>query len=179
MALSDTALRRLRAREKAFQIADGGGLFIEVMPGGKKVWRLRYWLRGTQEKVTIGSYPAISLTEARGLREKFKGMVEHGVSPMQAKRAKKRARSLPDKLEEFAKVWLANVVEKTNSQPRTIRRALEKDILPDLGSKRLDEITTADVLTVTERIKARGSDQMTLVTRIRRTLSANCRAAYL
>ena len=58
MALSDTGLRKLRPRKKAYQRADGGGLFIEVMPGGKKVWRLRYRLRSKQEKVTLGSYRA-------------------------------------------------------------------------------------------------------------------------
>ncbi|WP_223163452.1 Arm DNA-binding domain-containing protein [Methylococcus geothermalis] len=45
---------------KAYQSADGGGLFVEVMPGGAKVWRFRYRLGGRgskQEKVTLGNYP--------------------------------------------------------------------------------------------------------------------------
>ena len=50
MALSDTKLKSLKPRQKAFSISDGGGLFIEVMPGGKKVWRLRYRLNDIQEQ---------------------------------------------------------------------------------------------------------------------------------
>ena len=48
MALSDTKLRNLKAGERAFSESDGGGLFVEVMPGGAKVWRMRY-RRGTKQ----------------------------------------------------------------------------------------------------------------------------------
>ena len=58
MAISEVKLRNLKPKEKAYQEADGGGLFIEVLPGGGKVWRLRYRLFGKQEKVSLGEYPA-------------------------------------------------------------------------------------------------------------------------
>ncbi len=58
MALTDSTLRNLRPREKPYSRSDGRGLHIEVMPGGKRVWRLRYRLAGKQEKVTLGEYPA-------------------------------------------------------------------------------------------------------------------------
>jgi hypothetical protein len=48
------------------------------MPGGKKVWRLRYWLNGKQEKITLGGYPVISLVEARKRREEAKAAVHKG-----------------------------------------------------------------------------------------------------
>jgi hypothetical protein len=54
MALSDTKLRNLKTKDRPYQLADGRGLFIEVNPGGKKTWRLRYRLNGRQEKVTLG-----------------------------------------------------------------------------------------------------------------------------
>jgi len=42
MALNDTKLQRLQAKARAYQVADGGGLYIEVHPSGKKVWRMQY-----------------------------------------------------------------------------------------------------------------------------------------
>jgi hypothetical protein len=42
MALNDTKLQRLQAKGRAYQVADGGGLYIEVHPSGKKVWRMQY-----------------------------------------------------------------------------------------------------------------------------------------
>lgn len=56
MALSDTRLRNLKPVDKAYQEADEGGLFVEVMPGGAKVWRMRYRIGGRgakQEKITL------------------------------------------------------------------------------------------------------------------------------
>src|SRR6478752_5202538 len=93
MPLTDTKLRALKSRERAFQLADGGGLFVEVMPGGKRVWRLRYRLNSRQEKVTLGEYPSYSLGAARKWREECRAQIGRGESPMAAKReAKETAR---------------------------------------------------------------------------------------
>ncbi len=54
MALTDTAIRALKPAAKPYQRADGGGLVVEVMPGGAKVWRLRYRREGKGEKMTLG-----------------------------------------------------------------------------------------------------------------------------
>jgi integrase len=165
MALSDTKLKNLKAKGKPYQLADGRGLFIEVMPGGKKTWRLRYRLQGRQEKVTLGEYPAWSLSEARQWCENCRGLVAKGVSPMQAKRDKKAAQKTPDFVKPFADQWMAEVIERTNRQPRNIRRVLDKDVFPAIGKKRLGDVTVTDILEITDRIKARGSDQVALLTR--------------
>ena len=165
MPLSDTKLRSLKPRAAPYQIADGGGLFVEVMPGGKKVWRLRYRLAGKQEKLTIGEYPAIPLGEARQRRENSKAMIEHGESPMRAKADAKRQARTPGTVEEFGRLWLDEVVAKSTKNPHNVRRALVKDVFSSMGRKRLEEITQADVLAMTDKIKARGSDQMALQTR--------------
>jgi hypothetical protein len=68
MALSDTKLQRLQATARAYQVADGGGLYVEVQPTGKKVWRMQYRLGGRgskKERVTLGEYPAHTLAQAR------------------------------------------------------------------------------------------------------------------
>jgi integrase len=165
MALTDTKLRNLKPKQKAFSISDGNGLHIEVMPGGKKVWRLRYRINGRQEKVSLGEYPSFSLLDARGWREECRKMVAKGDSPMRAKRLEKAAQKEPDEMKAFASIWMQEVVEKTTKNPRNIRRVLDKDVIPALGNKRLSEVTVSDVLAITDRIKARGSDQVALLTR--------------
>ena len=169
MALTDTALRALKARGKPYQVADGGGLVIEVMPGGAKVWRLRYRLAGKPEKLTIGKYPAVSLAKARLRREEARVMLAEGRSPAGAAQAAKRALRDPgpggNTLAEFARYWLAEVAEKANKNPRNVRRYVETDIVPGLGGKRLEDVTPADVLTLCDRIKKRGADQSALQVR--------------
>jgi integrase len=165
MALSDTKLKSLKPRQKAFSISDGGGLFIEVMPGGKKVWRLRYRLNDIQEKVSLGEYPYHTLTDARQWREECRQMVAKGASPMKAKRKARASKKEPDEVKAFAHIWMQEVVEKTTKNPRNIRRVLDKDIIPAIGNKRLSEVAVSDVLAITDRVKARGSDQVALLTR--------------
>lgn len=200
MALTDTKLRNLKAGEKAYQEADEGGLFMEVMPGGAKVWRLRYRIGGRgskQEKVSLGEYPTYSLAEARTWRDDCKVLVGRGLSPMALKRgdpipegakpevkeiaqaflqnwcwravekakAKEAEALAGDTVESFARHWYAEIAEPANSNPRNIKRVLEKDVYPAIGGKQIADVTVSDVLAITDRIKARGADQMALQAR--------------
>jgi hypothetical protein len=40
--LSDVAVNIVAPKDKPFRLADGGGLYLEVMPNGSKYWRLKY-----------------------------------------------------------------------------------------------------------------------------------------
>ena len=86
MALSDTRIRGLKPKAQRYEVADAGGLFVEVQPSGAKVWRYRYRLNGRREKVTIGRYPAIPIADqvmggkvvtrgARSLHAEYQSMV--------------------------------------------------------------------------------------------------------
>jgi len=200
MALTDTKLRNLKPAEKSYQKADEGGLFVEVMPGGAKVWRIRYRVGGRgakQEKITLGDYPTYSLAEARSWRDDCKALAGRGLSPMGLKRgdpipgdatpavrelaqafirnwcvkaiekakAKEAEAKAADTVEAFAWRWFAEIAEPANSNPRNIKRILEKDVIPALGSKQIADVTVTDVLAVTDKIKNRGADQMALQTR--------------
>lgn len=165
MALSDTKLRSLTAKNRTWQVADGNGLFIEILPSGRKVWRLRYRFQGKQEKATLGEYPAFSLAEARLWREKCRSLIAHGVSPAQKKQEEKAKQKEPTTVEAFSKRWLTNIIEKTTRQPRNVVRVINKDIIPVIGRIQLEELTTAHVQAVIDRIKLRGSDHVALLTR--------------
>ena len=200
MALSDTKLRNLKPADKSYQEADEGGLFVEVMPGGAKVWRLRYRVGGRgakQEKITLGEYPVYSLAEARTWRDDCKALAGRGLSPMGLRRGdaipedvapavkelaqafirewclktrekariKEEAAKEADTVEAFARRWFAEIAEPANSNPRNILRALEKDVIPAIGSKQVADVTVTDILAITDKIKNRGADQMALQTR--------------
>ncbi|MDH3672695.1 MAG: tyrosine-type recombinase/integrase [Gammaproteobacteria bacterium] len=165
MALTDIQLRKSRPRTKPYELTDGAGLVAEVMPSGTVAWRYRYRLNGRREKVTIGKYPAISLAKARAKAMQFAVLVGDARSPMREKKAATLAAKTPQILEDFAKMWLVDVVEKTRKDPKQIRRYLEREVFPAIGHKRLSDVTPVDVLAITDRIKARGSEQAALVVR--------------
>jgi hypothetical protein len=83
--LTDTAIKTAKAKDKAYRLADSEGLFIHVMPTGKKFWRMRYRsAAGKEQTLTFGPYPTISLRDARTMRDNAKDMIRQGVDPAQA-----------------------------------------------------------------------------------------------
>ena len=200
MALTDSKLRNLKPLDKAYQTADGGGLFVDVQPGGTKTFRLRYRAGGRdskQEKVTLGEYPTYSLADARTWRDDCKALAGRGVSPMALKRGDSIPESATPAVRElgqffisnwcvatvqkaqvkaddakagntvgaFADEWFQKMAEPANSNPRNIRRVLDKDVIPAIGSKQLADVSVTDIMAITDKIKNRGSDQMALQTR--------------
>ena len=57
MALTDVAIRNARPTGKTQRIWDGGGLYLEVTPGGSKLWRLKYRFDGKEKRLSFGRYP--------------------------------------------------------------------------------------------------------------------------
>ncbi len=190
MTLTDTKIKTLKSGKKAFIESDNGGLHIEVQPSGTKTWRMRYRLAGKQEKVTLGDYPTYSLAEARTWRDDCKALTGRGLSPMALKRGdltpddatptvkelaqafirkwclktREKAKAA-DTVEVFARRWYAEIAEPANSNPRNIKRILDKDVIPVIGDKQIADVTVTDILAITDKIKNRGADQMALQAR--------------
>lgn len=148
MSLTDTAIKALKPKDKAYVVADGRGLYLEVMPSGTKAWRYRYYLNGKQEKVSLGLYPATSLKSARQKHAEYAELVAGGQSPA---RRKQQAKS-DDKNQTTVKGWgeryYNDVVKRVRKNPDATRRYLTKEIYPRLGSKDIRKVTTNDVRTL-------------------------------
>lgn len=80
MALTDTALKALKPKQKPYVVSDDRGLCVEVFPTGGVVWRFRYRLQGRREKLTLGKYPALTLKSARLKRDEAAQLVAIGES---------------------------------------------------------------------------------------------------
>ncbi|WP_114283674.1 Arm DNA-binding domain-containing protein [Candidatus Halocynthiibacter alkanivorans] len=81
MSFAEASLRRLEPKTKRYMLADSHGLSIEVMPSGDKIWRMSYRYNGKQRKASLGSFPAITLREAREIRNSAKLKLAEGVDP--------------------------------------------------------------------------------------------------
>lgn len=163
--LTDTKLKALRPKAKPYEVADGDGLFAEVLVSGSVVWRYRYRLAGRREKVTIGPYPALSLADAKEKHRDLQRVVVNGRSPMREKQESKIAATIPSTVAEFSRVWIADVVKGKRKDTHQMERYFERDINPSFGKKRLSDVTQADVFNLTDRIKGRGSPASALLLR--------------
>jgi len=82
MALTDTAVRNAKLKEKPYKLGDSVGLYVIVRPNGSKLWRYKYRLGGKANSRGLGKYPDVSLKEARRRRDECRQDVASGLNPM-------------------------------------------------------------------------------------------------
>jgi integrase len=158
MALTDTALKALRPKEKPYTLADEKGLYVEVFPTGGVAWRYRYRLNGKLEKLTLGKYPDLTLKNARRKRDEAAQLAAMGTSPAEQKQLAKVAVAGETTLAQFAERFYREIQSRDRKDATIPRRYLDKDILPFIGHKAVREITAEDVRTVIWRKKDHGFD---------------------
>ena len=81
MPLTDAEIRGFKSEKQRFRRSDGGGLFVDVMPSGKKVFRLAYRSGGKQRTAWMGDYPFTRLADARLKASEFKLVLRNGDDP--------------------------------------------------------------------------------------------------
>ena len=88
MTLTDAKIRNLKPKDKQYKVADLNGLHVLVRPNGSKLWRFKYRIHGKEKLLAIGVYPAVSLLEAREVRDRARSQISNGDDPSQLKREK-------------------------------------------------------------------------------------------
>jgi len=149
MPLTDLEIKKAKPREKRYTLCDGKGLNLEIRPSGSKAWYLRYRDNGRERTLVLGSYPAMSLSDARGRRDALKG------SPVSPDKAL-HALNLPT-FQSVALEWL----EKHSGHwvPRhaaNVRQILEAWLFPTIGARPLKEITAPELLAALRPIEDKG-----------------------
>jgi integrase len=160
MALTDTTIRNTKPTEKQFKLYDERGLFLVVTPSGGKWWRFRYRLDGKEKLLSLGTYPDISLKDARTRCDEARKLLANDIDPSQNRKAKKAAKveRAENSFEVVAREWYAkhSVNWSPNHGDRIIRR-LERDIFPWIGGRPITEVNAPELLAVVRRIEERGA----------------------
>jgi hypothetical protein len=91
LSLTDASVKNAKPKGKPYRLFDGGGLYLEVAPGGGKWWRLKYRFEGKEKRAALGVYPSVGLKEARLRRDAAKELLARGIDPLEKKKADKEA----------------------------------------------------------------------------------------
>jgi integrase len=157
--LTDAKLRALRPRDSLYRVADAQGLAVEVPPVGALRWRFRYRFEGKAKMLSLGTYPTISLAQARQRRDAARATLAQGVDPSAERQATKQAKtqeSLPvATFRAVAEQWMArqDVAAVTLYKARWM---LETFLYPDLGERPIAEITPRELLDTLRKVEDRG-----------------------
>ena len=81
--LTDTEIKKAKPKEKEYSLCDGYGLLLRIKPNGSKLWLFNYIrpILGTRTNLGLGTYPIVSLAEARMLRDDCRKLLAQQIDP--------------------------------------------------------------------------------------------------
>jgi integrase len=159
MSLTDPAIRNAKPGEKPIKLADEKGLYLLIVPAGGKWWRLDYRFAGKRKTLSMGTYPEVSLKEARDKRDDARKQLAQGIDPGETRKAMKAAQSAEaDTFEVVAREWHTKFSPTwTPEHGERIIRRFERDVFPWMGKRPIREITAPELLAALRRIESRGA----------------------
>jgi integrase len=161
MALSDLTVRKAKATGTPYTLGDLDGLSLFISPQGGKSWHFRYYWLGKQKRLSLGTYPEVSLRDARQARDEARALLARGINPKVHRKQKRQAVRLASE-NTFTAVF-NDWIERHKLETKTgkgsvharILRIFGKDVLPLLGKRSIHEIRRPDLLEVIGRIERR------------------------
>lgn len=148
-----------KAKDKAYKLSDGGGLYLLVNTNGSRYWRLKYRIAGKEKLLALGVYPDVSLADARAKRDEAKRTLAAGGDPGEVKQAEKQAKILAvsNSFEALAIEWHEHKRPNwSQGYANDILEYLQKDVFPFIGKRAIAEIKAAEMLLVLRKMEQRG-----------------------
>jgi len=178
MALTDLAIRSAKPKNSIQKISDGEGLQLWVQPNGSKLWRMAYRYAGKQKTLAFGTYPVVSLADARKKRDEAKSLLASGVDPSQQKRIDKVAKAISNAttFRVVAEEYLDKQKREGRSETTIVKnRYLLAQAFPAIGERPIAEIKAAEILAILKLLERKGT--LETAKRVRATIGAVIRFA--
>ncbi|WP_333663237.1 tyrosine-type recombinase/integrase [Acinetobacter sp.] len=159
--LTDAQVRKIKPLDKKKRYPDEKGLYLEVTPSGGRFWRIKYRFNGRESTLTIGSYPEISLAQARRTRDEARIQLYNNIDPNAVKNQRLQQMDESILFKSLAMEWMEDrkAVIKETTYLRDLS-VFEKDLFPALGDMPIDQIKGKDVLACAKKIEERGAQEM-------------------
>ncbi len=161
--LTDTAISRAKKHPRRYKLADRDGLYLAVLPTGKKVFRYEYRFHGKRETLTLGTYSptgeGVSLIEARAAHAKARRMLELGRSPAEARQKERDAAAfkLGTSFRGVAEQWMAEFSPHRSESWVELAKRFLGEASKVLGDKPIADITQDHILAACKKAQDRGS----------------------
>lgn len=158
--LTDTEIRKSKPSDKPYRLSDQGGLFVKIMQSGGKLWQWKYRFEGKEKLMSFGKYPDVPLALARERHGQARKLLATGIDPMAERKAVKTAEksSTENSFQSISNKWLEHwQVGKSPRHVDYVKRRIEADVLPALGSRPIAEIEAPELVAMAKAIEDRGA----------------------
>ena len=171
---TDRLIKGLKPKEQRYEVRGERGFAIWVGANGTKTWVFIYTFKGKKRRVTLGTYPGMTLKDAGEAVKKMRECLERGVDPVEwrqeqertAEDAKRKADeearreagtpTVADLVEDYLNKW----AKPRKRSWREDERILMKDVVPRWGGRKARDITRRDIIALLDDILGRGSPIM-------------------
>ena len=173
-SLSDSKIKATKASSKDVRLFDGKGLYLLIKPNNSRGWRIDYSINNKRKTLSLGTYPLITLAEARNSAFEVKKLVSNGIDPSDVRKSKKidlnnkkeshnrvsKGLSELDSFKFVADEWFGKKMQNmTQGYKSRVYSQLKRDIYPHIGDRNIAEIKSKELLTVIQIIESRGAIQ--------------------
>lgn len=162
-------IRGFKPLVKAYKKSDAKGLYLEITPKGSKLWRLKYRYLGKEKRLAFGTWPEVSLADARQLTNEARKKIADGIDPAsERKKAKVTAKlDAANNFELIAQEYIDKIMVGKNLAPATIYKAgyFLKQLQPTIGKMALNDIDPATLWAALEKIQNKGNYETAKKTR--------------
>ncbi|EHY9870364.1 tyrosine-type recombinase/integrase [Vibrio campbellii] len=138
------------AKDEPRKTADGNGLYFVVPASGEPFWILRFSINGSRPEMTLGSYPELSLADARDAAFQQRKLIQQGINPL-AERQRRQWSGIQT-IDDLFKDWFEHDLKDRLKHPNIPKRVYTKEIRPVIGKLKIDQVTALDVREVIRRI---------------------------
>lgn len=159
MNFTDRLIKNLKPKKSSYDLREGSGhgFAIRIMPSGHKSWLFFYHFEGKKQRLTLGTYPTISLAEAHELHRKAVKCLVNGKNPIieqqKAKVESRTSNTVNDLIEEYLEKWAKPRKRSWHED----ERILKKDIAPIIGKHKAKDVTKKDIVLILDQVINRGS----------------------
>ena len=150
--LTDTEIKLAKPKDKLYKLSDGQNLFFVVQPNGTKFFRYDYTFQNKRKSMSFGTYPDISLKDARAQREQVKQLLKQNIDPIQNKRNPNLTT-----FKEIATKWL--IIMENEWKPITMSKArgvITNNTFPFFGDSDIADIKRTDILNALHEMEKRN-----------------------
>ncbi|QNN66262.1 tyrosine-type recombinase/integrase [Sphingomonas rhizophila] len=159
MALTDVAVRNAKPRDRAYKLADSGGLYLLVTTAGGRLWRLKYRIDGIERKLALGRYPDVSLGDARKARDSARQSIAVKIDPSTVKRREKALRKTAagTTFSGIADEAIDKAKRAGKSSATISKLEWARDwLLPSIGHRPIEQIEPQEILDVLRSLERKG-----------------------